>query len=245
MLREEEAHGRRKGVSYGGTQTLLHQIYADDTGVDLTMDESQLGRLKDVIHVYETISGAKHNVSKSLIMPIGPSAPPDWINGTGCEVARPGRGFIYLEGWTDQDNPNVSLVAWERITQSRSDGGLGWTALKIKPRCCRLKNMVKLMSESNAEWMMLARSLILRTLRSGGYQRERQQWRVSDALLLTSLTKIKGSRTLTRMVMAWNTMKKKLKWDDTWNEVPAHRTIEQGIGLLHWVTGKRLQVYEG
>ncbi|KAL3682870.1 hypothetical protein R1sor_000892 [Riccia sorocarpa] len=132
MVRKEESEGRLQGVNYGGERSLMHQIYADDTGLNLTMDENQYARLKEVIQVYEAISGAKLNVSKSLIMPINPSVPPAWVRETGCEVA-------------DQENPRASLVAWERITQAKSDGGLGWSPLRDKARAVQIKNLVKVM----------------------------------------------------------------------------------------------------
>ncbi|KAL3684967.1 hypothetical protein R1sor_002989 [Riccia sorocarpa] len=96
VLREEEKCGRLKGVTYGGEQTLLHQIYADDTGVNTTMAESQFNRLREVIADFEEISGAKLNLSKSLIMPIRPTTPPEWVQATGCDVAYTGRNFLYL-----------------------------------------------------------------------------------------------------------------------------------------------------
>ncbi|KAL3701794.1 hypothetical protein R1sor_019816 [Riccia sorocarpa] len=96
MLREEEKEGRLQGVTYGGQQTLLHQIYADDTCIHITMKEEQFNRLTEVIHSYELISGAKLNLSKSLIMPLGPGRNPAWLHETGCEIAGEGKNFIYL-----------------------------------------------------------------------------------------------------------------------------------------------------
>ncbi|KAL3691828.1 hypothetical protein R1sor_005479 [Riccia sorocarpa] len=93
MLREEEAQGRLKGVCYGGEQTLLHQIYADDTGINVTMDEGQFRRLTVVIEQYELIAGAKLNMTKSLIMPLGPGTTPDWVRASGCEIAEEEKAF--------------------------------------------------------------------------------------------------------------------------------------------------------
>ncbi|KAL3695701.1 hypothetical protein R1sor_009777 [Riccia sorocarpa] len=308
LLREEERCGRLHGVNYGGPQTLLHQIYADDTGVNLTMEEVQFSRLTEVIQVYERISGAKLNVAKSLIMPISPSIP-GWLEETRCEVAGPGKEFIYLGvntsnpvnenqivqlirgkmmkrlshwsnrflswparivllkqvlaatplyqllsvgmetdgiegleilcrqflwGWADQDSPKASLVAWERVSQRKKDGEIGWTSLLVKARALQVKNVVKIMSNSSAEWTKLAQSLILRTLRSGRYQSERRQWRVSDALLLTQMTKVTGSRTLTRMLTAWKHVRAMIKWQDSCREIPGHLTMDQGVQLMQW-----------
>ncbi|KAL3697434.1 hypothetical protein R1sor_011510 [Riccia sorocarpa] len=58
LFREEEACGRLFRVNYGRQRTLMHQIFADDTGVNLTMAESQFNRLKEIIQTFEKISGA-------------------------------------------------------------------------------------------------------------------------------------------------------------------------------------------
>ncbi|KAL3697595.1 hypothetical protein R1sor_011671 [Riccia sorocarpa] len=307
LFREEETRGRLLGVNYGGQSTLLHQIYADDTGVNLTMAEGQFNRLREIIQVFEEISGAKLNLSKSLIMPIHPSVPPDWITTTGCDIAGPGRNFLYLGvstsspvnetqivkaitkkllnrlkhwsnrllswpariillkqvlaatplyqllsvgmeakgieslevlcrqflwGWAEQEQPKAAMVAWERT--AGTDGGLGWTPLQIKARALQVKNMIKIMQSSSAEWTRLAESLILRTLRQGRYQCERRQWRISEALLLSNINKILGSRTLTRMWTAWSAVRRRIGWDDRCRELPEHLTLEQGMQLKHW-----------
>ncbi|KAL3696088.1 hypothetical protein R1sor_010164 [Riccia sorocarpa] len=92
----EEKTGRIKGVNYGGETTLLHQIYADDTEINITMDETQFDQLTSVLQMYKDMSGAKLNLSKSLIMPLKPGRPPSWVYNTGCEVAAGSESFIYL-----------------------------------------------------------------------------------------------------------------------------------------------------
>ncbi|KAL3698037.1 hypothetical protein R1sor_012113 [Riccia sorocarpa] len=101
-LREEERCGRVKGVAYDGEQTLLHQIYADDTGVNITMAETQFNRLREVIGDYEEVSGAKLNLTKSLIMPIMHVFPPDWaLRETGFyPEEHEKRVIMEIEEWT-------------------------------------------------------------------------------------------------------------------------------------------------
>ncbi|KAL3695955.1 hypothetical protein R1sor_010031 [Riccia sorocarpa] len=309
MLREEEQQERLHGVNYGGERSLLHQIYADDTGVNVTMEEIQFDRLKAVIQDFEVISGARLNLSKSLIMPISSPPLPEWIDQTGCEVARAGMSFVYLGvctshpideaqitkaivdkvmkklshwshrllswpsrvlllrhvlnatplyqllsvgletkglevlealgrqflwGWRDQESPKASLVGWERITQNKEDGGLGWHPLADKAGAFQLRNVVKIMKGDKVEWAAMAGSFILRTLRNGRYQRERRQWRISEALLLLPFSKVNGSRTLTRMLAVWNKMRKKIKWEDSEREIPGHLTLGQGVQLMRW-----------
>ncbi|KAL3691386.1 hypothetical protein R1sor_005037 [Riccia sorocarpa] len=96
LLREEERKGRLRGLSYGGDKTLMHQIYADGTGINLMMEEAQFDRLTLVLQQYEEMSGAKLNMSKSLIMSLKPNRTPSWVHNTGCEFADAGDNFIYL-----------------------------------------------------------------------------------------------------------------------------------------------------
>ncbi|KAL3689287.1 hypothetical protein R1sor_015596 [Riccia sorocarpa] len=209
LLREEESQGRILGVTYGGESTLLHQIYADDTGINITMCEEQFTRLRLVIHDFEGISGAKLNLNKSLIMPIRPINPPAWVQESGCEIAGAGRGFRYLGistshpveeaqlmsvglhakgleeleklcrqflwGWNDEGSPKASVIAWERLSQCKDMGGLGWTQIKVKAQVQYIKNVLKVVKGDATEWVSLAKNLILRTLRKGKYQRERRQ----------------------------------------------------------------------
>ncbi|KAL3691201.1 hypothetical protein R1sor_004852 [Riccia sorocarpa] len=96
FLREEERSGRLKGVTYGGNNTLLHQVYADDTGISLTMDQAQFERLTTVIQMYEFISSAKLNLSKSQKMPLRPGRNPDWLYNTGCAIVEGRNTILYL-----------------------------------------------------------------------------------------------------------------------------------------------------
>ncbi|KAL3688477.1 hypothetical protein R1sor_014786 [Riccia sorocarpa] len=203
--------------------------------------EDHFNRLKEVIRTFEEISGAKLNLAKSLIMPISPTTPLEWVCNTGCEVAGPGKSFLdlgvstsnpmdegqvtmmitqkimkrlthwsnrflawpakiillkqvlaatplyqllsvgleqagldkletlcrqFLWGWVDLDHPKAAMIAWERVSQDRKDSGLGWVPLQVKARALQVKNLVKIMMGAQAEWVHLAKSLILRTLRS-------------------------------------------------------------------------------
>ncbi|KAL3686410.1 hypothetical protein R1sor_008984 [Riccia sorocarpa] len=87
---------RIKGLNIDGKTTMLHQLYVDDTEISVTMEESQFHRLKEIIEVFETISGVTLNLAKSLIMPLAPTNIPAWERDTGCKIATPGIHFTYL-----------------------------------------------------------------------------------------------------------------------------------------------------
>ncbi|KAL3684326.1 hypothetical protein R1sor_002348 [Riccia sorocarpa] len=111
LLRREESHGRLKGVNIGGERDLLHQIYADDTGINVTLSEEFFNNLHQIIKVFEQVSGARLNMSKSLVMPLTPRILPTWVHQTGCEIATPGVSFKYLGFSTSSPVNEQQIVA--------------------------------------------------------------------------------------------------------------------------------------
>ncbi|KAL3681510.1 hypothetical protein R1sor_024466 [Riccia sorocarpa] len=205
LLREEERRGNIHGMNIGGESTLLHQLFADDTEISITMEEQQFARLPEVIREYEQASGARLNVQKSTIMQLNPGPAPEWLADTGYEIARPDRPFVYLGvqtsspvdersimesivqkmmkklnhwsnkllswpaktillkhvlaatplyqlmsvglcrdgiedlerlcrtflwGWNEDGGAKTLLVAWERVSQPKHKGGLGWNSFQ-------------------------------------------------------------------------------------------------------------------
>ncbi|KAL3692702.1 hypothetical protein R1sor_006353 [Riccia sorocarpa] len=215
-------------------KSLLHQLYADDTGINIATDEQQFGRLQEVIQQFERCSGAKLNLSKSLIMPLAPTVIPDWVVDTGCQIAKPGVHFKYLGvlagcpvderaiaqavikkvqnklshwsnrllswpartlllkhvlaatplyqllsvglspdgiedlerlckqflwGWNEQGNAKKTLVAWERVSQTKRNGGLGWIPFKDRAKAMHIKLLTSLLHDGGSEWTQLAKNL--------------------------------------------------------------------------------------
>ncbi|KAL3687410.1 hypothetical protein R1sor_013719 [Riccia sorocarpa] len=135
LLHEEELSGRLLGVTYGGQKTLLHQIYADDTGVNLTIQEAHFNKLKEVIQTFEEISGAKSNLTKSLIMPIRPSSPPGWVYATGCDIAGPRKSFLYLGRTTCNpvDEATIAKAITKKMMKKLSHWSKPHTYTPIRP----------------------------------------------------------------------------------------------------------------
>ncbi|KAL3675831.1 hypothetical protein R1sor_025779 [Riccia sorocarpa] len=89
------------------------------------------------------------------------------------ELERLCRNFLW--GWNEEGNPKTSLIAWERIAQEKGKGGLGWTSFKNMADALNVRLVGRILEGGNTEWIQLARSFILRTLRKGSYQREHIQ----------------------------------------------------------------------
>ncbi|KAL3698223.1 hypothetical protein R1sor_012299 [Riccia sorocarpa] len=301
-LRAEERRGSIRGLNIRGGQTLLHQLFADDTGICITAEERQFETLKEVIKEFEMVLGARLNLQKSIVMQLTPKQPPPWMEQSGCEIAVPGRNFRYLGvttsspideraiteeivqkmmkklkhwsnrllswpaktillkhvlaamplyqllsvglcrdgleeleklcrnflwGWNEEGNPKHAFIAWERLAQEKKRGGIGWTSFKVMVDALNFRLMGRILEGGNAEWIHLARSFILRTLRRGSYQRECHQWSLQECLLLLPFTRVDGSPTLTRLLGSWFRARKKLQWNSVGGELDERMSILQ------------------
>ncbi|KAL3692735.1 hypothetical protein R1sor_006386 [Riccia sorocarpa] len=323
-LREEERNGNIQGLNIGGGHSLLHQLFADDTGICITAEEEQFESLKEVIQEFESASGARLNLQKSVVMQLTPRQHPTWMDEAGCEIVGAGRSFKYLGvstsspidektitedivqklmrklkhwsnrllswpaktillkhvlaatpvyqlmsvglckdgleelerlcrnflwGWNKEGNPKHSLIAWERIAQEKGKGGLGWTSFRKMADALNVRLVGRILEGGNTEWIQLARSFILRTLRKGSYQREHIQWTLAECLVLLPLTRVEGSPTLTRIMGSWYRARKRLGWNESTGELDGRlsmlqvKTLQQlakGGGISSLVIGKEL-----
>ncbi|KAL3686808.1 hypothetical protein R1sor_013117 [Riccia sorocarpa] len=96
MLRHEQVQGQIQGLETGNGRQILEAMFADDTGLLLNADETNWNRATQVISRFEKMSGAKFNVLKSLVVPIGFMEPPSWLIRTGCKIAVEGEVWTYL-----------------------------------------------------------------------------------------------------------------------------------------------------
>ncbi|KAL3689358.1 hypothetical protein R1sor_015667 [Riccia sorocarpa] len=223
LLRQEEAAGRLRGLGIGEGKSLLHQLYADDTGICVTAEQQQFNHLQSIIQDFE---------AKTLLLKHVLAATPLYQLLT---VGLANEGLTALEqlcrqflwGWQEDRRPRTALVAWNRVAQHKNDGGLGWLPFLERAKAANIKCIVKLLNGSEAEWAILTRSLILRTLRNGSYQRERRQCTAEEAITFLPLQKIQDSPTLSRMLKSWQEIKKKLKWDLEGVTLPRRSTIGQ------------------
>ncbi|KAL3690768.1 hypothetical protein R1sor_004419 [Riccia sorocarpa] len=82
----------------------------------------------EVVQRFETISGVRLNVAKSLIKPTGFQEPPQWLRETGCKLALEGEVFTYLGcpigvGLTEEQ---VKALKMRFLTQILEDDPLDW-----------------------------------------------------------------------------------------------------------------------
>ncbi|KAL2611130.1 hypothetical protein R1flu_022822 [Riccia fluitans] len=96
LLREGERKGDLLGVSIPRGRTLLHRLFADDSGVAIKADEGNFKTLCRIVERFERISGVQLNPSKSVIVPFALERPLPWLQDTGCQILAPGQFITYL-----------------------------------------------------------------------------------------------------------------------------------------------------
>ncbi|KAL3685968.1 hypothetical protein R1sor_003990 [Riccia sorocarpa] len=96
LLRDGEKEGRIVGVSIPRGKPLLHKLFADDSGVAIAATETNFQNLKTTIESFERISGAKLNLSKSIITPMRLDRSTLWLRETGCRILQQGELTKYL-----------------------------------------------------------------------------------------------------------------------------------------------------
>ncbi|KAL3698363.1 hypothetical protein R1sor_012439 [Riccia sorocarpa] len=102
ILQERAREGRINDFQIKGEKQMLYQFFADDSGVMIQANLQSFEELNNAIRLYEKISGAKLNVGKSTIIPMGMERVPEWLRNTGCKIAMKGEIIRYLGfpiGW--------------------------------------------------------------------------------------------------------------------------------------------------
>ncbi|KAL3685010.1 hypothetical protein R1sor_003032 [Riccia sorocarpa] len=96
LLNRAVNEGRIAGLQIEPGHSLVHQLFADDTGVCIEARQEVFSELLDILRRFELASGARINLAKSLVMPLGTETVPEWVSQTGCVVAEEGVVFKYL-----------------------------------------------------------------------------------------------------------------------------------------------------
>ncbi|KAL2628550.1 hypothetical protein R1flu_013236 [Riccia fluitans] len=96
LMKKQEREGNLEGLHLGGSRTALYNFFADDSGVFLKATQMNFKTLQQTINMYEKISGAKLNLEKSTVIPIGMTSTPQWLCTSGCYIAREGEPVRYL-----------------------------------------------------------------------------------------------------------------------------------------------------
>ncbi|KAL3696899.1 hypothetical protein R1sor_010975 [Riccia sorocarpa] len=110
MLKSQQQNGNITGLRVGDSHTLLHQLFADDTGIFLQVNEDIFNNTMDTLSRFEEASGAKLNLAKSTVIPLGTEQLPQWLRDTQCTIASPSDRLRYLGLLTGTDVVEEELI---------------------------------------------------------------------------------------------------------------------------------------
>jgi hypothetical protein len=96
LLKEGAGKGELKGITLDSSHQLLFQLFADDTGIFFEATEENFQAIMRYIQVFETISGARINLEKSVLVQLDAGPEPDWFRRAGCTIARDRQVLKYL-----------------------------------------------------------------------------------------------------------------------------------------------------
>ncbi|KAL3675823.1 hypothetical protein R1sor_025771 [Riccia sorocarpa] len=78
-----------------------------------------------------------------------------------------------------------------------------------------LKNVSKLLTGANEDWILVAEAIIRKTLQGSHRTQEIKNWSTTEILLGLDSFRVKESPTLDRMLQVWYKLKRKLRWIPT------------------------------
>ncbi|KAL3695157.1 hypothetical protein R1sor_008808 [Riccia sorocarpa] len=143
ILREKEAAGKLQGLKIKGQKSMLHTLFADDSGVMIGAEQQNFEELHDAVRIYERISGAKLNLKKSTVIPLGASETPDWLTQTGCHIAKRGEivrylGFPIGRGITEEEQKDYIVGKMKKKLSNWK-----FSALSFTGRAVALKHIIR------------------------------------------------------------------------------------------------------
>ncbi|KAL3700949.1 hypothetical protein R1sor_018971 [Riccia sorocarpa] len=229
MIKTQVSLGRITGLQIPQGSDLVHQLYADDTGIFIRMDEQVYNNTMLTLKTFELASGARLNLNKTVIIPITDEQVPTWLTNTQCTILGPsermrylgilaGKDMLELEITQDLKRRNINgnakkpLIGWATFARSKKDGGLGWPQMEETADAFLLKNATKIIQEKADDWVKIAEAIITTTVRNSSRSREIKTWSPSELMLGLNSLKTPQSQILNRMLGSWFKVKKKLAW---------------------------------
>lgn len=94
---ELESSGMQ-GINFSSLLTISYRFFADNLGIFIPATALSFEEVCGILKVYEEATGAKLNIQKSVIVPLGLTTIPDWLIAMGCRISQEGEVQHYLGG---------------------------------------------------------------------------------------------------------------------------------------------------
>lgn len=88
--------GRILGTRISQSLTICVRLFADDLGLFIPVTAEAFDVTRSAINCYECGTGAKLNLSKSVVIPLALEEIPSWLTNTGCLISTEGEVQRYL-----------------------------------------------------------------------------------------------------------------------------------------------------
>ncbi|KAL3700453.1 hypothetical protein R1sor_018475 [Riccia sorocarpa] len=226
LFEKAQKDGRIEGIHLPGGRQLLHQLFANDTGVHLQAREQDFRAAKIIVETFERISGALLNLGKSLIIPLGGQNPPAWMSNTGCQIAEEGK----LEG-----KPKASLVNWEVAQKPKKEEGLGFGSFKTQADVMKLKQVTRVMNHEETGWADILAALLSQQAR-GWNPPNQGEFLLQEFLILGPQLPPKATRTVKWLLSGWYRVRKFLRLNHLGATLPHNLEMWQVEKLMRYTT---------
>ncbi|KAL3701890.1 hypothetical protein R1sor_019912 [Riccia sorocarpa] len=186
MLREAQVRGQLHGLETGNGRQVLDALFTDDTCLLLHADEENWEKATSIIQKFELMSGARLNVTKSLVIPVGFSEPTDWLlswksrilmtrhilmailiytlmtlglTSDGYdELTKICRRFIW--GSNIEEKDKKVMIAWKKLCAKRDGGGLGLMGFDTQAKAVKMRIIAKILNRADLDWVFLFQAIV-------------------------------------------------------------------------------------
>ncbi|KAL3696459.1 hypothetical protein R1sor_010535 [Riccia sorocarpa] len=209
MLKQAQVRGQVEGLELGDSRQMLEALFADDTGLILSAEEENWNRATAVVKKFELLSGAKLNVAKSLVVPIGE----------------------FLWGRTAEGASKKALVSWEKICRMKEVGGLGLVYFELQARSLKMRLVTKLLENEDLDWVHIAKTILTWKILDTRSRSNEIGRPVQETLILGNQMRLGDTPTLAKILEGWWAARPHLSLNDG-APLPGGIRIEQGLTLL-------------
>jgi acyl-CoA-binding protein len=133
---------------------------------------------------------------------------------------------VFLWGSNEAGNPKIPLVAWNRLTKPKPQGGLGLVNFQSQSQMMKLRFVTKILQNHNSAWVDIAQQHIREALRHGPYRQQVKLWTCQEYLLLQPSVHLK-SAALRSLMKGWKLVLPALKLKVTETHLPHSMTLLQ------------------
>ncbi|KAL3685502.1 hypothetical protein R1sor_003524 [Riccia sorocarpa] len=234
-MKKDQEH--LQGLKTGVNNSLLLNLYADDTAAMIYVDEQNFSQLMAAIKIYERIAWTALNVHKSVIVPWGMKNCPPWVGRTGCKVAQKGEAIRYLGvpiGWGLTEAAEQDYIVGKLLKKSKNCGSFDLKAFQDTSRALRMKLCLQIYENPNLNWVKAAADIISSSLNSRRWLRERRTWSLQDLLLVFPPKRVTNMPTVQGLLDIWESVRRHLSVDKSDCQIQGETTPTLWVLLGQW-----------